>query len=118
MSAALGVDPDDRIEDVEREIVDGPQPAAIALGGRSPPILDTGSKSDQDQAARLREALVFVRRRAGRTNISSVFLTDAERTPRKSVVTKKLCDNNPGIGRLFDAEAGRLDALIETPPRA
>src|SRR5207244_12682347 len=58
ISAALGVEPDDRIEDVERDIVDGPNlPRSrwqdIAL------VLATGSKTDQDQAARLRGALVF-----------------------------------------------------------
>src|SRR6195952_3252213 len=58
MSAALGVDPSDYVEDVEREIVDGPHlPRSrwedLAI------ILDTGSKSDSDQAARLREALTF-----------------------------------------------------------
>src|SRR6476619_883013 len=55
VSAALGVDADDRIEDVERAIVDGPHlPRSrwtdIALA------LDTGSKSDGEQAARFREA--------------------------------------------------------------
>ena len=35
VSAALGVSADDRIEDIEREIVDGPQLAAIAAGRRS-----------------------------------------------------------------------------------
>src|SRR6202012_4917955 len=58
MSTALGVNPDDTIEDVERTILDGPHlPRSrwkeIAL------ILDTGSKTDQEQATRLREALVF-----------------------------------------------------------
>ena len=58
ISAALGVNPDDRIEDVERDIVDGPNlPRSrwqdIAL------VLETGSKTDQDQASRLRGALMF-----------------------------------------------------------
>ena len=34
----------------------------------------------------------------------SVFLTDTDRTPRKSVVTKKFCDNNPAVGKLFESE--------------
>src|SRR6185503_7745170 len=42
-----------------------------------------------------------------------VFLTEADRTPRKSVVTKKFCDNNPAIGRLFEAEVRRIQPLIE-----
>jgi ATP-dependent helicase/nuclease subunit A len=43
----------------------------------------------------------------------SVFLTDTERTPRKSVVTKNFARDNPAIGRLFEAEIGRLGSLIE-----
>src|SRR3954471_13642223 len=111
ISAALGVDPNDRIEDVERDIVDGPNlPHSrwqdIAL------VLETGSKTDQDQAARLRGALVFT----GAAQVDEylgVFLTEADRTPRKSVVTKKFCDNNPAIGRLIESEARRILPLIE-----
>src|ERR1700736_964590 len=84
--AALGVDPGDYIEDVEREIVDGPnlprsQWKEIAAA------LDTGSNSDQTQADRLRGALVF----SGIAQVDEylgVFLTD-ERSPRKTVVTKQ-----------------------------
>src|SRR6476659_5515975 len=111
ISAALGVDPGDRIEDVERDIVDGPNlPRSrwqdIAL------VLETGSKTDQGQAARLRGALVF----SGAAQVDEylgVFRTEADRTPRKSVVTKKFCDNNPAIGRLVESEARRILPLIE-----
>ncbi|MCA6126293.1 double-strand break repair helicase AddA [Bradyrhizobium sp. WSM 1704] len=111
MSAALGVSSDDRIEDVEREIVDG---LYLKRTGweEIAAVLDTGSKSDQDQAARLREALVFT----GAAQVDAylaVFLTDADRTPRKSVVTKKFADSNPAIGRMFEAETRRIQPLIE-----
>ncbi len=110
ISAALGVDPNDRIEDVERDILDGPhlprtEWEAVAL------VLETGSKTDQDQAARLRGALVF----SGAAQVDEylgVFLTEADRTPRKSVVTKKFCDNNPAIGRLIELEGRRILPLI------
>jgi ATP-dependent helicase/nuclease subunit A len=110
VSAALGVDASDYLEDVEREIVDGPHlPRSrwSELAG----ILDTGSKSDQDQAARLREALVFTGGEQVEKYLGA-FLTD-ERSPRKTVVTKKFCDNNPAIARLFDLESGRITPLIE-----
>src|ERR1700730_792107 len=92
MSAALGVDPGDTIEDVEREIVDGPilprsRWREIAL------VLDTGNKSDSDQAVRLREALIFTGSEQADKYLG-VFLTE-ERTPRKTVLTKKFCDSNP-----------------------
>src|SRR5207244_1870789 len=51
MSAALGVAADDSIENVEREIVDGPylrRSGWKEIAG----VLDTGSKSDQEQAKR------------------------------------------------------------------
>lgn len=110
LSQALGVDPGDYIEDVEREIVDGPN-LPRSRWKEVAAILDTGSKSDTDQAARLREALVFT----GAAQVDEylgVFLTD-ERSPRKSVVTKKFCDNNPAIARLFDQESQRITPLIE-----
>jgi ATP-dependent helicase/nuclease subunit A len=110
MSAVLGVDPRERIEDVEREIVDGPflprsRWKEIALA------LETSSKADQKQAARLRGALIFT----GTAQVEEyldVFLTD-DRTPRDSVVTKKFGQNNPALGRLFEAEILRITPLIE-----
>ena len=110
ISAALGVDPDDRIEDVEFAIVDGPnlqrsEWQAVAS------VLDTGSKADQTQAARLRGALAS----SGASQVDdylSVFLTD-DRDPRKSVLTKKFADNNPALARRFESEADRIGSLIE-----
>ena len=109
-SAALGVDPGDYLEDVEREIVDGPH-LPRSRWEEVAAILGASSKADQDQAGRLREALVL----SGIEQVNrylDVFLTEAS-SPRKSVVTKKLCDARPQIGQWFDAEAGRLEALIE-----
>ena len=110
VTAALGIATGDTIENVERAIVDGPNlPRSrwrdIAL------VLDTGAKSETDHAARLREALVFT----GSEQVEKylgVFLTD-ERTPRKTVLTKKFCDNNPAVVRAFDAESVRIATLIE-----
>jgi ATP-dependent helicase/nuclease subunit A len=111
ISAALGVDPNDRIEDVERDIVDGPNLPRSRWQEISG-ILDTGSKTDQEQARRLRDALIFT----GAAQVDEyfgVFLTEADRTPRKSVVTKKFIDSNPAVGRLFESETSRIAPLIE-----
>ena len=110
MSAALGVTATDRIEDVERDIVEGPYLKRTGWGEIAG-ILDTGSKSDQEQAGRLREALAATASDQVEKYLC-VFLTD-ERTPRKSVVTKKFADNHPAFGRLFEAEILRLGPLIE-----
>lgn len=110
MSAELGVDPGDTIEAVEREIVDGPYLRRSGWEDIAA-ALDTGSKSDSDQAARLRAAQAS----AGSTQVDEylgIFLTD-ERAPRKSVVTKRFSDNNPATGRLFEAEIIRITPLIE-----
>jgi ATP-dependent helicase/nuclease subunit A len=110
MAATLGVHTEDLIEDIEREIVDGPH-LPRARWTEIAANLDTGSKSDCEQAGRLRDALVF----AGAAQVDEylgVFLTD-DRTPRKSVLTKKFGDNNPAITRSFDLEGQRIGPLIE-----
>jgi len=110
MSAALGVAAGDRIEDVEREILDGSN-LPRSRWEQTALVLDTGNKSNQDQAGRLRAAAIF----NGSAQVDEylgVFLTDA-REPRKSVITKKFIDNNPAIGRLFESEILRLGPLIE-----
>jgi ATP-dependent helicase/nuclease subunit A len=110
MSGALGVAVGDRIEDVERDIVDGPYlPRSrwkeIAL------VLDTGAKTESDHAERLREAVIFTS--AERVDkYLGVFLTD-ERAPRKTVLTKRFSDNNRPIAHLFEQEILRLGPLIE-----
>ena len=111
ISATLGVTAHDRIEDVEREILDGPN-LPRSRWEHIATALDTGSKSDQGQAAQLRAALAF----SGAAQVDeylSVFLTEADRTPRKSVVTKNFARDNPAIGRLFESEIDRLAPLIE-----
>jgi ATP-dependent helicase/nuclease subunit A len=109
VSAALSVDPDDRIEDVEREIVDGPHLPRSQWAGAAA-RLETSSNADQKQAAKLREALAS----SGATQVDDyleIFLTDGE--PRKSIVTKKFTDNNPAIAQAIQREAQRIGPLIE-----
>jgi ATP-dependent helicase/nuclease subunit A len=110
VSVALGLDSRARLDDVEREIVDGPH-LPSARWEEVAASLDHGSKSDHDQAARLREALAS----SGSEQVDAylgLFLTEAL-APRKSVVTRKFCDNNPATGKLFEREADRIGALIE-----
>jgi ATP-dependent helicase/nuclease subunit A len=110
VSAALGLQPGDTIETVEHEIVHGPN-LPRSRWNEVATVLDTGSKSDADQATRFRQALVFTASEQVEKYLG-VFLTD-ERTPRKTVLSKKFCDSNRAIAGLFDAESQRLGALIE-----
>ncbi|WP_298370167.1 double-strand break repair helicase AddA [uncultured Bradyrhizobium sp.] len=110
MSAALGVASDIRIEDVEREIVDGPN---LPRSGwkEMATLLDTSSKADQKQAERLRNALTFT----GAAQVDEylgVFLTD-DRAPRASVITNNFIKKNLVAGNRFEAEIDRLGPLIE-----
>ncbi|WP_431016052.1 double-strand break repair helicase AddA [Bradyrhizobium pachyrhizi] len=110
MSAALGVSADDRIENVEREIVDGPN-LPRAGWKEMATLLDTSSKADQKQAERLRAALTFT----GAAQVDEylgVFLTD-ERAPRASVVTNSFIKKNSVAGHRVEAEIDRLGPLIE-----
>jgi ATP-dependent helicase/nuclease subunit A len=110
MSAVLGVDAGDLAEDIEQQILDGPF-LSRARWNEIAFALEEGSKSDQEQANRLREASSF----SGGAQVDAylrVFLTD-DKSPRKAVVTKKFGDRNPSVARLFEAEAQRLTALIE-----
>jgi len=110
ISAALDVDPADRIEQVEREIIDGPN-LPRSRWKEVAASLDAGSKSEQGHAARLRQALNSI----GSAQVEEylgIFLTD-ERTPRKTVVTKKFGDTHPAIARLFELEGDRIGPLIE-----
>ena len=110
VSAALGVDPAERLDDIEREIVEGPH-LPSARWEDVAEILDSGSPTDLDQAGRLREALIFSGAEQADAYLG-VFLTEAL-TPRKSLLTKKISDPRPDIARLFNDESIRIGPLIE-----
>lgn len=108
---AIGVDPAERVEDVEREIVDGPNLPRSEWESLAA-ILQTGNKSDIEQARRLREAHAMVGDAAQADRYLDVFLTgDGGR--RKSFVTKKISDVRPDIAEMLDRECIRVIALLE-----
>jgi ATP-dependent helicase/nuclease subunit A len=111
VSALLGVTANEGIEDVEREIVEGPN-LPRSRWEEIARALETGARTECDHADRLRAALPA----AGAVQVDEylgIFLTDIDRAPRKSVLTKKFVRDNPAIGNRFDAEASRLGPLIE-----
>jgi ATP-dependent helicase/nuclease subunit A len=110
MSAVLGVSANDSLDEVEREILDGPYLPRRRwkdIAG----TLDAGSKQDQKQAEQLRFALTVT----GTAQVDEylcVFLTD-NKEPRANVLTKAFIRDNPSLARLFDNEWVRLASLIE-----
>jgi ATP-dependent helicase/nuclease subunit A len=108
---ALGVDPAERVEDVEREIVDGPN-LPISEWEALAAILETGNKSDIEQARRLREAHAMIGEAAQADRYLDVFLT-GDSALRKSFVTKKISDVMPDIAAMLDRESQRVIALLE-----
>jgi ATP-dependent helicase/nuclease subunit A len=110
LAAVLDVSDNDRIEEIEDDILDGP----FLPRRRWPEIaaaLDGGSKSDGEQASRLRDAMAISSSEQVDAYLC-VFLTD-DKMPRKSVITRKFGDANPSIARLFEAETLRLLPLVE-----
>jgi ATP-dependent helicase/nuclease subunit A len=110
MAAVLGVGTNDSLEDVEREMVDGPY-LPRKRWREIADALDGGSKSDQKQADQLRACLEFTGS-AQADEYLSVFLTD-DKSPRAAVLTKAFMRDNPSVARLFEAEIARLGPLIE-----
>ncbi|OQW55199.1 MAG: double-strand break repair helicase AddA [Proteobacteria bacterium SG_bin9] len=110
LSRALAIDPDESIEEIEREIVAGPNLPRSRWAAVSD-ILESGNKTDRDQAERLRYALEL----NGSAQVEkyfTVFLTkDAEM--RKVLVTREIRDNAPSIAASFEAEKARLGPLID-----
>jgi ATP-dependent helicase/nuclease subunit A len=109
VAATLGIGLDDRIEDIEHEMVDGPNlprsewPSVAA-------IFATGSKTDAEQATRLRDALTLTG--AGQASkYLSVFLTD-KLDPRKSLATKAIRDAHPGLVQALEREKDRVAVLL------
>jgi ATP-dependent helicase/nuclease subunit A len=110
VSSVLGLGDVDRLDDVEREIVDGPN-LPRSLWQRAADALAASSNADQKQAARLLDA-VRGTDTAQADEYLGVFLTDAK-TPRDTVITNNFRKKNADLGGRFDAEIDRLPPLIE-----
>ncbi|NVN88435.1 MAG: double-strand break repair helicase AddA [Rhodopseudomonas sp.] len=110
LSAALSVAPDDSHETVDREIVDGPN-LPQRRWNEVAAILEGGSKTDGEQAGRLREALALTGT-AQLEKYLQVFLTK-EMTPRKSVATKRIADARPELAGALARESDRVADLLQ-----
>jgi ATP-dependent helicase/nuclease subunit A len=110
LCATLGVSPTETRDAIEAEIIDGPHLPRKDWTGTAE-ILATGSKTDGDQATRLREALVL----SGTEQVEKyleLFLTK-EQSLRKSLATKKISDNRPDLIATLQREGDRIITLLD-----
>jgi ATP-dependent helicase/nuclease subunit A len=110
LSRTLGVDPADSCAEVDRDIVDGPY-LPRARWADSAAVFDGGSKTDLDQAQRLRDALAASDTAQLEKYLELFFTKEAKL--RKSFATKKISDPMPGFAEDLKREGERLEGLLE-----
>jgi len=111
LSAALGIDADDDLAAVEKEIIDGPHLPPSQWAAVAAALDESTNKSDRAQAAQLMAAAVA----SGPLRVDEylgVFFTD-KIEPRKWVITRALADDDPELARRLGAEQDRLKGLVE-----
>jgi ATP-dependent helicase/nuclease subunit A len=106
----LGIDPADRLDALESEMVQGPYlPQSEWLSVAA--IFESGSKSDADQGHRLRAAAAT----SGAAQVEEylcLFMTDGG-TPRKSLLTKGLIKAYADLAARLEQERLRIMQLNE-----
>ncbi len=110
LSAALGLQPDDSIANVEREIVEGPNLPRTRWEAAAA-ILEGGSVTDEKQGLKLRKALALT----GSEQVDKYlrFFLTSDMTPRKALATKKIGDARPDLLDALKCECDRLMPLLE-----
>jgi ATP-dependent helicase/nuclease subunit A len=106
----LGISGDDTIERVEREMMEGPLLPFSRWAAAAQTLLQ-GSKSDQEQAGRLLDALAT----AGSERVGiylQLFFTD-KLEARQRLVTKAIEKSDPELADCLQREGERLLALVE-----
>jgi ATP-dependent helicase/nuclease subunit A len=109
LARTLGIDPRDAMEEVNRDITDGPLLPSSAWFGAAA-ACQAGSSRDQEQAARLSAAAGA----NGSVRVDaylSVFFT-GELEPRKAILTAALARKHPDLARRLDDEQSRLVPLL------
>lgn len=109
LSRAIGAQDGDDAKTLAQAIVDGPH-LPVAQWEKAARQFATGSANDKKQAERLMAALAA----AGDDRLEtylSVFFTD--KGPRASLLTKGLRESEPSLAAALDAEALRIDPLID-----
>ncbi|MGP9813283.1 double-strand break repair helicase AddA [Rhodopseudomonas sp. NSM] len=110
LSVTLGVAADDTCDDVERDIVDGPN-LPRSQWATAAAMFEQGSANDQAQAKRLRAA-IGLSGTAQLDKYCELFFTK-DNGLRKSFATKKIADAAPGLVEDLKREGARLEDLLE-----
>ena len=110
LAETLGIDPDDDLAQVEKDIIEAPHLPCTQWASTAA-ALDKSSKSDQDQAERLAAAAAA----SGEERLEryfSVFVT-GDQEKRKRVVTGGFADLYPELAERLAEEQERVLAFIE-----
>jgi ATP-dependent helicase/nuclease subunit A len=110
LCGTLGITVDDTIEQVEREMVEGPL-LPTSEWAAAAATLGQGLKSDREQAGRLLAALAGTASERADNYIRFFLTTTSE--PRQRLITKAIETADPGLAQRIDAERPRMLALIE-----
>lgn len=110
LNAALGLVAGDNIEDVERDIVDGPVMPSSQWGALAVRF-EAGSKTDAAHAEYLHEALAQTG--GARADTYLKLFLDSKQEPRSKLYTKTLEKADPLLTALLDREQPRVLALID-----
>lgn len=110
----LGIDLQDRLDEIEREMLDGPHlPRSEWLAAAA--AFETGTKTDNEQGNRLRAAFATT----GAAQVEEylcLFMTGGG-TPRKSLMTKSLATSQANLAARLGQEQQRI-ALLNDKRRA
>src|SRR2546426_1506281 len=110
LCGTLGIAGDDTIEQVEKEIVEGPVlPASEWVAAAQ--ICKTSSARDQEQSARFSAALAATGTERAEAYLRIFF--DSKFEPRASLVTKALANAHPELAQRLVREQARLIPLRE-----
>jgi ATP-dependent helicase/nuclease subunit A len=101
----LAISPDETIEQVERQIVEGPLFPSAAWGGLAE-LCGEGSANDKEQGARLTAAVTG----RGAEQVETYFkvFIDSKLSPRPSLLTKPLAKKYPDLAQRLAEEQARV----------
>ncbi|MBV9556735.1 MAG: UvrD-helicase domain-containing protein, partial [Pseudolabrys sp.] len=108
LSQQLGVDPDETVEALERQITEGPHLPSSEWESIAK-LCAESSASDKTQCKRLRDAAA-AKGAARVKNFLSIFFT-GDGSLRKTVITGALAKKHPDLAQRFADEAQRVSAL-------